>query len=59
MHHFDNQEKKATDTEGNINEDYDAAPYPKYVKIVAKILYYLKLIATTIATIFILCTLAN
>lgn len=57
--HFDNQEKKATDTEGHIDEDYDAAPYPKYIKIVAQIFYYLKLCAITIATIIILCTLAN
>lgn len=57
--HFDKQEAKATDAGGNINEDYDASPYPRYIKIVAQIFYYLKLIATAIATIIIFFTLAN
>jgi len=48
--HFDKQEAKATDAEGNINEDYDAAPYPNYIKIVAQSFYYLKIAATSVAT---------
>jgi hypothetical protein len=57
--HFDKQEEKATDAEGNINEDYNAAPYPTYIKIVAQLLYYLKLGTTALATIIIICNLAN
>lgn len=57
--HFDKQEAKATDAEGNINEDYDAAPYPNYIKIVAQSFYYLKIAATSVATFIILYSLAN
>lgn len=57
--HFDKQEAKATDTKGNINEDYDAAPYPNYIKIVAQIFFYNKLLSTVVATIIIVCILAN
>lgn len=57
--HFDKQEAKATDAEGNINEDFNAAPYPKNIKIVPQLFYYLKLSATAVATIIILCRLAN
>lgn len=57
--HFDNQEAKATDAEGNINEDYDAAPYPTNIKILAQLFYYLKLGSTAVATIIIICKLAN
>jgi hypothetical protein len=57
--HFDKQEEKATDAEGNIDEEYNAAPYPTYIKIVAQLFYYLKLGLTAIATIIIICKLAN
>ena len=57
--HFDKQEAKATDAEGNINEEYDAAPYPNYIKIVAQSFYYLKIAATSVATFIILYSLAN
>lgn len=57
--HFDKQEAKATDEEGNINEEYDAAPYPNYIKIVAQLFYFLKIVGTAVATIIILYTLSN
>ena len=57
--HFDIQEAKATDGEGNINEEYDAAPYPNYIKIVALLFYFLKIVGTAVATIIILYTLSN
>lgn len=57
--HFDIQEAKATDGEGNINEEYDAAPYPNYIKIVAQLFYFLKIVGTAVATIIILYTLSN
>lgn len=57
--HFDEQEKKATDGDGNINEEFDADPYPWYIKIVAQLFYYLKLILTAIAAINIICRLAS
>lgn len=56
--HFDKQEKKATDGDGNINEEFDADPYPRYIKIVAQLFYYLKLISTAVAAIIIVCKLA-
>ena len=56
--HFDEQEKKATDVNGNINEEFDAAPYPAHIKIVAQLFYYLKLISTAVAAIIIVCRLA-
>lgn len=56
--HFDKQEKKATDGDGNINEEFDADPYPRYIKIVAQLFYYLKLISTAVAAIIIVCRLA-
>lgn len=57
--HFDKQEEKATDTEGNINENYSAAPYPTYIKTVALLFYYLKLVSTALSTIIIICILAS
>ena len=57
--HFDKQEAKATDKEGNINENYDAAPYPKQIKVVAQLFYYAKLLLTAVATVVIICRLAN
>lgn len=57
--HFDKQEVKATDAEGNIDEDYDAALYPNYIKRVALLFYYLKLGTTALATIIIIFKLAN
>lgn len=57
--HFDKQEAKATDQEGNIDEDFDAAPYPKHIKFVAQLFYYTKLLSTAIATVVIICGLAN
>jgi hypothetical protein len=57
--HFDKQEDKATDAEGNIDEDYNATPYPTHIKIVAQFFYYLKLVSTAVATIIIICKLAN
>ena len=57
--HFDKQEEKATDAEGNINEDYNGAPYPTYIKKVAQLFYYLKLGSTAVATIIIIWKLAN
>lgn len=58
-YHFDKQEEKATDANGNINEDYNAAPYPTYIKMVAQLFYYLKLGSTAVATTIIICRLAN
>ena len=57
--HFDKQEAKATDKEGHIEEDYDAAPYPKHIKFVAQLFYYTKLLSTAIVTVVILCRLAK
>ena len=57
--HFDKQEKQATDAAGHINEGYNVAPYPTYFKIVAQLFYYLKLGSTAVATIIIICKLAN
>lgn len=57
--HFDEQERNATDENGNINEEFDVAPYPAYIKKVAQLFYYLKLISTAIATIIIVCRLAT
>lgn len=57
--HFDKQETKAKDSEGIINEDYNAAPYPIHIKIVSQLFYYIKLSATVIATIIIICELSN
>ena len=52
--HFDSQEKKATNDEGKIDEDYDAAPYPLYIKRTAQFFYYLKLGLTVSAVIIII-----
>lgn len=57
--HFDEQEKKATDDNGNINEEFDAAPYPRYIKVVAQLFYYLKLGSTVAATIIIIWRLVS
>lgn len=56
--HFDKQEAEATDEEGKIDEDYDASPYPKRIKIVAQLFYYSKLLLTAVATVIIICRLA-
>lgn len=57
--HFDEQEKKATDENGNINEEFDAAPYPVRIKIVAQLFYYLKLFFTVVAAILLVCKLTT
>lgn len=45
--HFNKQENKARKNSGIIDEDYEADPYPKSIKRVSSVFYYLK-IATTI-----------
>jgi hypothetical protein len=57
--YFDKQEAEATDEEGKIDEDYDAAPYPKHIKVVAQLFYYTKLLLTAVATVIVICRLAN
>jgi hypothetical protein len=57
--HFDVQEKIATDENGIIDEEYDAKPYPKYIKCVAQLLYYIKLSFTILAAIIIICNLTS
>ena len=57
--HFDKQEAEATDEEGKIDEGYDAAPYPKHIKFVAQMFYYAKLLSTAVATVVVICRLAN
>ena len=57
--HFDSQEKKATNEESQINEEYDAAPYPLYIKKTAQFFYYLKLCLTVSAVIIIIVQMAK
>lgn len=45
--HFNKQEDKARKNNGIIDEAYEADPYPKSIKRVSSVFYYLK-IATTI-----------
>ena len=45
--HFNKQENKARKNNGIIYEAYEADPYPKSIKRVSSVFYYLK-IATTI-----------
>lgn len=45
--HFNKQENKARKNNGIIDEAYEADPYPKSIKRVSSVFYYLK-IATTI-----------
>ncbi len=52
--HFDKQEKKARSKNGDIYDDFEAEPYPCYIKKIAISLYYLKLISTAGATFFVL-----
>ena len=57
--HFDKQENKATNGEGEINEDYDADPYPLCIKWTAQFFYYLKLFFTCTTAILIICQMAK
>lgn len=57
--HFDEQEEKATNEEGIIDEEFNAAPYPKCIKIIAQLFYYIKLVSIATATTIILCRLAS
>ena len=57
--HFDEQEENATNENGIIDEDYDAAAYSKYIKKVAQLFYYIKLVSTVVATIIIIWRLAS
>lgn len=57
--HFDKQEYKATNGEGEINEDYDAAPYPLCIKKTAQFFYYFKLFFTGGTAILIICQMAK
>lgn len=52
--HFDEQEAKAKDDKGIIDEQYDAMPYPVSLKTISTGLYYTKIACTFIAFLLLL-----
>lgn len=47
--HYKKQEGKAKDDKGVINEDYEAKPYPIYIRQNSIVLYYSKIACTLMA----------
>ena len=47
--HYDEEESKAKNNLGKINEDYDAKPYPKNLNIISTGFYYTKIGCTIFA----------
>lgn len=52
--HFEDEESKAKDELGNINENYNAKPYPKSLNRVSTGIYYTKIACTFIAFLILL-----
>lgn len=47
--HYSEEEEKAKDENGKINEEYDAAPYPKNINSTSTWLYRIKIIFSVLA----------
>lgn len=47
--HYDDEESKAKNISGKINEDYDAKPYPTSLNKISTAFYYVKIICTFVA----------
>lgn len=52
--HFEDEESKAKDELGYINENYNAKPYPKSLNSVSTGIYYTKIACTFIAFLILL-----
>lgn len=57
--HYDKQEKKATNEDNEIDEDYNAEPYPLYVQKTSNTFYYIKLCLTAISVILIIIAMTK
>lgn len=55
--HYGEEEEKAMDENGVINEDYDAAPYPISMNRISTWLYYTKIICSFSALIILILQL--
>lgn len=52
--HFNKQEDKARTDNSMIDEDYEAEPYPKLIKRVSSVFYYLKITTTIFAFVLLI-----
>ena len=57
--HFNKQEDKARRDNGIIDEDYEAEPYPKSIKRVSSLFYYLKITTTLFAFVLLIIYLIS
>ena len=55
--HYSEEEEKAKDENGKINEEYDAAPYPENINSISTWLYRIKIICSFLALLFLVLQL--
>lgn len=55
--HYNNEEKKAKDENGKINEEYEAEPYPKNIDSISTWLYRIKILCSFLALLILVLQL--